>query len=232
MNAISNAWLTVLSGLLVASSGCYVEGDPAKNLHPPVSARNKPGLPKHDLQTEDLAPPEWLTHYREGVKLLEEKNYESAVLAFDRSLELAPKFSLTFINRGYAHRNMGEYEKAIPDLRKGLDSNVPDGHMPLLYLAEIYASCPDDKLRDGKQAVELATKGCELTKWEHGVLLAVLAAAYAETDDFKQATRWQTEACKHASDELVAEMASRLQLYQDGKKCHRLLSDAWRPDYQ
>jgi tetratricopeptide (TPR) repeat protein len=228
MNSISNIRLTALSGLLFISAGCYVEGDAAKNLRPPATARNKPGLPKHELQPEDFSPPEWITHYREGVKLLEGKQYQPAVTAFDRSLELAPKFGLTFVNRGYAYRNLGEYEKAISDLRKGLDSNLHDGYMPLLYLADIYASCPDDKLRDGKRAVELATKGCKLTKWKHSRMLAVLAAAYAETGDYKQAIHWQTEANKYVNDELLLEMANRLQLYQDGKPCHRLMSDPWQ----
>jgi hypothetical protein len=56
-------------------------------------------------------------------------------------------------------------------------------------------------------------------------MLAVLAAAYAETGDFDEAVRWQTQAGEHVQEALADEMADRLALYRDGRPCRRLLPD-------
>ena len=46
------------------------------------------------------------------------------------------------------------------------------------------ATSPDAKLRNGRRAIELATRACELTKYKAAYILSTLAAAYAETGDF------------------------------------------------
>ena len=54
-------------------------------------------------------------------------------------------------------------------------------------LAWVLATSPDDKLRDGKRAIELATKAAEVSNYETPHVLSTLAAAYAETGDFEKA---------------------------------------------
>ena len=56
--------------------------------------------------------------------------------------------------------------------------------------AWVLATSPDDDVRDGKRAVELATKAGELTERERAHILSTLAAAYAETGDFDAARKW------------------------------------------
>jgi tetratricopeptide (TPR) repeat protein len=57
--------------------------------------------------------------------------------------------------------------------------------------AWILAACPDAKIRDGKRAVEAATRAAELTNWKGWNALQALAAAYAEAGDFASAVRWE-----------------------------------------
>ena len=62
-----------------------------------------------------------------------------------------------------------------------------------------------------------ATKACELYRWKDSTGLATLAAAYAESGDFKQAVEQQKKAIELASEENRAAYLSRLKLYKQGK---------------
>ena len=68
-----------------------------------------------------------------------------------------------------------------------------DEHL-LNNFAWVLATSPDDEFRDGKRAVELATKAAEQTNYETPHILSTLAAAYAETGDFENAKKWSAKA--------------------------------------
>jgi hypothetical protein len=61
-------------------------------------------------------------------------------------------------------------------------------------LARLLATCSDDRVRDGKRAVELATKANELTAGKDASVLDAMAAAHAETGDFEKAVEYQKKA--------------------------------------
>jgi tetratricopeptide (TPR) repeat protein len=78
-----------------------------------------------------------------------------------------------------------------PDASRQLDEivrAVPDSPPELDGLAWILATHPDAALRNGKEAIRLARRGCEITNFQDPTLLATLAAAYAEVGLFSQAT--------------------------------------------
>src|SRR5205823_10105901 len=77
-----------------------------------------------------------------------------------------------------------------PDAAKLLHqaaSSIPDSTVALDELAWVFATHPSEELRDGHEAVRLAEHACALTKRTNPILLATLAAAYAETGNFAQA---------------------------------------------
>jgi len=80
-------------------------------------------------------------------------------------------------------------------------------------LAWLRATCPDQHGRDGKGAVESATKACELSAWRNPNHLATLAAAYAEAGDFANAVKWEQQAIELAPKDLVSELRLVLELY-------------------
>jgi hypothetical protein len=86
--------------------------------------------------------------------------------------------------------------------------------------AWILATCPEPRYRDGKAALESATRACELTRWKDADSIQTLAAAHAEVGDFKAAVECQKNAVEHIRDrgpQYMKEATDRLALYQAGK---------------
>ena len=85
-------------------------------------------------------------------------------------------------------------------------------------LAWLLATCWDDSVRDGKKAVEHATRACELTGWKDPASIDTLAAAYAEAGSFSNAVRTAQQAIETAraagQTNLAQTIRSHLQLYQ------------------
>ncbi len=80
----------------------------------------------------------------------------------------------------------GKIEEAIRRYREVLnaDSNNP---VALNNLALILAAAKDPQLRDGKEAVRLATRAVDVTELSQPGVIGTLAAAYAEDGEFTKA---------------------------------------------
>ncbi len=87
------------------------------------------------------------------------------------------------------------------------------------------ATSPVDELRDGKRAIELATKACELTKYKLAHILSTLAAAYAETGDFPTAIKWSEKGVAIGREDQQEPLAKELESYRAGKPWRELLSE-------
>jgi hypothetical protein len=98
-------------------------------------------------------------------------------------------------------------------------------------LAWLRATCADAKFRDGKVAVEKATKACELTNWRDGVILDTLAAACAEDGRFDEAVKWQKKALedKRLEKLIGPDMRARVKLYEQ-KKPYRQSDKPAKPE--
>jgi len=77
---------------------------------------------------------------------------------------------------------------AIEQTRAALQAS-PDSLEALGNLAWLLATTPEEKLRNGTEAIRLASRACELTQFKDARLLGSLAAAYAECGDFTNAVR-------------------------------------------
>jgi len=86
-------------------------------------------------------------------------------------------------------------------------------------MGRLLATCPDDKIRDAKRAVEYATTACERTVWKDPLHLDILASAYAEAGQFEEAVRYQTRALDDPTLNVDHRPAAtqRLQLYLQKK---------------
>jgi tetratricopeptide (TPR) repeat protein len=143
-----------------------------------------------------------------------QKLYDQAIVDFGNAIRLDPKGAGAYTGRGYAWSQKNEYEKAIADYNEA-NRLAPDDAGALNGRAWLASTCSDAKYRDGKQAVELATRACELTKWNQPMILDTLAAAFAESGDYEAARKWQAKAIELLTDDKeMGDFRRRLELYQ------------------
>jgi tetratricopeptide (TPR) repeat protein len=97
----------------------------------------------------------------------------------------------------------------------------PDTLPALLGLARLLATCEEEGVRDGREAVRLAGRACALTHGEDAVALETLAAAQAESGDFREAERGLQRALEAAGKSRQTRLGERLReqlpLYQSGR---------------
>jgi tetratricopeptide (TPR) repeat protein len=144
-------------------------------------------------------------------------DYVGALTDFNTAIRFDPQEAVAYNNRGNVHYFREEYEPALADFTEAIRLDPTD---PVAFnsRAVLRATCPVEKYRDGKKAIEDATKACDLTGYDDAETLDTLAAAYAEAGEFSKAIEWQKKALEMTSDDDdKADLQSRLDLYQDGK---------------
>jgi tetratricopeptide (TPR) repeat protein len=155
--------------------------------------------------------------FQRGSAAMDRKDWVAAIKEFTEAIRLDPQDDGAFNNRGFAYAEKKEYAKAIADYQEAIRL-APDDPMSHTSLAWILATCPDAGLRDGKRAVKLATRACELAGWKDANDLENLAAAHAECGRFAEAVKWQARAIELGTGLLDADEAEeRLDLYKDRK---------------
>jgi len=154
-------------------------------------------------------------YYNRGIVYSRKRNLTKALEDFNSAVRLEPENAIPYVGRGWAFEENKQYEKAIEDYMTAvrLAPKMSVGHNNLAWLR---ATCPNAKLRDGKKAVELATKACELTEWKAWLEVGTLAAAYAENGNFKEAVKWQNQAIELGADDkdFLEKARPRLKLYE------------------
>jgi tetratricopeptide (TPR) repeat protein len=127
-----------------------------------------------------------------------------AISTFSQVLTQEPDDYHALRYRGDAYLNVGEHKEAIADFDRAMKADDAEKDDGLLNnFAWVLATSPTDSLRDGKRALELATKAADLTSYQVPHILSTLAAAYAETGDFENAKKWSAKSNELAEEELA-----------------------------
>ena len=153
-----------------------------------------------------------------GTLYLAAKQPREAIRRFTRALEIDADNFPCRRGRSDAAISIGDHKAALADLEKALELR-PDDTGVLNNLAWLLATSPDDALRDGKRAVELASKACEATEWKQAHIISTLAAGHAEAGDFAAARKASRQAVEmgEATPELKQQLEGELASYEAGK---------------
>jgi tetratricopeptide (TPR) repeat protein len=146
---------------------------------------------------------------------LSKKEYEKAVEDSDKAIELDPKYALPVTYKAQALTKLKKYEEAAKAHEVAV--KLEPGAARYNSQAWFLATCPDEKTRDGKKAVELAKKAVEQSgKVVSWVYRDTLAASYAEAGDFEKAVAEQQKALedKGVGKDERKKMEERLELYR------------------
>jgi Flp pilus assembly protein TadD len=127
------------------------------------------------------------------------------------------------LNRAYFYEKETNFDNAFKDVEKAVSLNQTNSQA-LNAFAWILATCPGDSIRDGKKAVEYATKACELSKWKEWNCIGTLAAAYAEAGDFESAIKYEKQAIntEGISEDAIKGEQRRLKLFEQQKPTHEI----------
>lgn len=167
-----------------------------------------------------LAPAEAGYHRNLGYVLAGFGRLQEAADQYSAALALDPRDAAAAETLAAILGELHRFAAARDVLSDGLAAS-PGNPMLTGNLAWLLATCPDEAVRDGEQAVTLASALAERTLYADPHVLDTLAAAQAEAGRFEPAVATADAAVRLALEqnegELSAELRARRALYATGK---------------
>jgi len=154
-------------------------------------------------------------HYNLGVAYARKAMVVEATSEFKKAIAIKPNLVEAYYKLGTLLETQGKLKDAISAYREAIHIN-PHHLGAYNNLAWLYATNPNAGIRNGREAVALATKACELTGFKKAESLDTLAAAYAEQGNFEKAVKYQLKAIELASPQMKKELQKHLNLYKMG----------------
>jgi tetratricopeptide (TPR) repeat protein len=174
----------------------------------------------HYQQAVAIEPNYAKAHYSLGVALRSRGRLGEAISHLQQALRVNPDYAKAHHDLGTALSLNGQPAEAARHFREAARLK-PDWPAPLNEAAWILATCPEQDVRDARQAIELAERACELTRYQNAAILDTLAAAYAAAGRFDRAQAMARKAIALAESSqatgIVAGMQQRLALYSQAK---------------
>ncbi len=152
-----------------------------------------------------------------------DKRPKNALRIADRLVKSDPTDWQAYRLRGDIQLALGNHAQAIEEYEKAVENlskDEEDYSGVLNNLSWVLSTSPDDSVRNGNRALELALQACEMTKYKEPHILSTLAAAYAETKDFDKAKEWSVKAVelgREKGHEQLEQLEQELKSYQEGK---------------
>ena len=148
--------------------------------------------------------------------------FEEARKQYLETLRLDPTLRDAMMGVAIASAKLGQVDRTMETYRTWLAGH-PDDAGVMERLARIQASSPLPRFRDPRQALVLARRACELSRYEYPQMLGTLAAAHAENGNFTAAIDTASRAlarrlaAEKKSPEVrqaIVELQRQIELYQ------------------
>ncbi|MBO7725347.1 MAG: tetratricopeptide repeat protein [Thermoguttaceae bacterium] len=146
-------------------------------------------------------------------------DFTSGMARIDKLLETHPDSLPLLRGKADIYLLYGRWNDAAAVYEK-IVADHPGDSGSLNNYAWLLSTCPDDGVRDGAKALDLATRAAEGTNFRESYVLSTLAAAYAETGDFENARKYSQmgmELAEKEKDDRIDEFRSELESYQNEK---------------
>ncbi len=168
----------------------------------------------------DLRPDNSPAHENLAKALLQKGQVADALVHYRKLLELQPDNMEVHNIVGTVLVQQGQIREGVEEWQKVLEIQ-PDNGNALNNLAWVLATAPDDSLRDGSRAVQLAEQALQISGDRIPIVFRTLAAAYAENQQFPQAIETAQQGVELANKQgnfaLAAELQSSIALYQENR---------------
>ncbi len=168
----------------------------------------------------DLRPENSPAHENLAKALLQKGQVADALVHYRKLLELQPDNIEVHNIVGTVLIQQGQAREAIEEWQKVL-AIQPDNGNAMSNLAWVFATSPDDSLRDGPQAVQLAEQALRISGARIPIIFRTLAAAYAENGQFSEAIETARRGIDLANSQgnsgLATELQGNIALYQAGR---------------
>jgi hypothetical protein len=168
----------------------------------------------------DLRPENGPAHDNLAKAFLKKGQVAEAMVHYRKLLDIDPENVETRNTVGTALIQQGHVKEAIDQWQDVLAIQPENGNAAS-NLAWVFATCPEDSIRDGARAVELGEKALRISAGKIAMIYKVLAAAYAENGRFADAIQTAQRGAELATNQgnhaLAAELESSIALYQSGR---------------
>jgi tetratricopeptide (TPR) repeat protein len=163
-------------------------------------------------------------YYDRGIAYGRKGDYDRTIKDLSQAILLDPKDTSAYVFRSVAYMMKDDCAKAIAGFERAIqmDPKKVDADSYEAY-ATLLSICPQTNLRDGKKAVQYATKAYELSGSKSPKYMKTLAAACAEAGDFDNALKWQNQYLQspNVSEDDKKSGQTRLALYQAHQAYHQ-----------
>ena len=165
-----------------------------------------------------LRPENSPAHENLAKALLQKGEIANALIHYQKLLELQPDNIEVHNIVGTVLVQQRRIRDGVEEWQKVLALQPQNGNA-MSNLAWVFATSPDDSLRDGVKAVQLAQEAMRISSRRIPLLFRTLAAAYAETGDFSKAIQTAQEGAELANSQgnpgLATELQGNISLYQE-----------------
>jgi tetratricopeptide (TPR) repeat protein len=158
-----------------------------------------------------------------------QKKYDEALEIVESLMKQNPQNLPIMRLKGNILLSMRKHSDAVKIFEEIIKID-PTDKTTLNNLSWILSTSPIDMVRNGKRALELAEKACQLTDYKAAYILSTLAAAYAENGDFKKAVEYSQKSIELSADdqnvnERVDDLKEELETYKKNMPYRELPKD-------